>query len=251
MNTYNVIVIDNDQNSIKLIKSYIGRYFPSIALVGSALNVEEGITLIKELKPDVVLLDTHVDSNNPFHLLDELKPYDIEIVVLSSDERFAVKAIKYEISDYVLKPLELEQITNALHKVIKKMRIKTYIRNLEMEANNKKVQDLDIIAIPTLSKIELEHTKDILFFEAQGRYTTIHLKDRQVVSSKNLGEYQEKLKGKGFYRVHNSYLINLSKINLIYRDGNNFVLELKDYDTPIPMSKRKGDSLKRFLKIKE
>ncbi|WP_299114022.1 LytTR family DNA-binding domain-containing protein [uncultured Winogradskyella sp.] len=252
MSIYNIVVIDSDQKSIKLIQNYVARFFPNITIVGTAQNVENSIELVKELNPDAVILDTHVDSNNPFRILDELKSYDIEIVILSSYERFAAKAIKYEISDYVLKPIELEQITSALHKVIKKLRTKEYIQNLKIKANHKKAEDLDIIAIPTLSKVELEHTKDILFFEAQGRYTTIHLIDnKQIVSSKNLGEYEKKLKNKGFYRVHNSYLINLSKLKQMYKKRNNFILELKGHQKPIPISKRKVDSLKRFLKIKE
>ena len=92
------------------------------------------------------------------------------------------------------------------------MRTKKYIQSLKIETRHTKVQDLDIIAIPTLAKVGLEHTKNILFFEAQGRYTIIHLVDKQIVSSKNLGEYEKRLKGRGFFRVHNSYLINLSKL---------------------------------------
>ncbi|WP_299117417.1 LytTR family DNA-binding domain-containing protein [uncultured Winogradskyella sp.] len=251
MNTYNIVVIDDDQSSVKLIKSYVNRFFPNIAINGTASSVESGVKLVKELHPDAVILDIHVDKHNPFHLLDELKPYDIEIVVLSAYEEFALKAIKYEISDYILKPLELEQIINALHKVIKKLRSKKYIKDLETKANRKKVKDLDIIAIPTLSKIELEHLDDILFCEAQGRYTTIHLRDKQIVTSKNLGEYEEKLKKKGFFRVHNSYLVNLSKLRHLYKKNNGFVCEVEGYNGAIPISKRKTDALQRFLEIKD
>ncbi len=251
MSTYSVVIIDNKQNSIKLMQNYVDRFFPDVSIIGTAQNIDEGIQLVRDLDPDAVLVDIHVDEYNPFHVLDELKPFDIEIVVLSAHKEFAIKAIKYEIADYVLKPIELEQISNAIHKVIKKVRAKKYIQNLEIEASSKKAHALDIVALPTASKIELARVKDILFCEAQGRYTIIHLSEDQVVTTKNLREYDDKLVKKGFYRIHNSYLINLSKLKHIYREDGRFVCAIEGYEKPIPIAKRKSESLQRFLKLRE
>ncbi len=250
MNDFSIVIIDKDEHTISLIEAYINKFFPNLSVIGTAKHVDRGISLIKELRPDAVILDTHVNKHNPYHILDELKPIDIEIIIISSHKEFVLKAIKYEIADYVLKPIELDQIINAINKVIKRLRTKKYVRDLELKANVSKLQQLNIIAIPTAKEVRLESINDIVVCEAQGRYTVIYIKDKQIVTSKNLGEYEEALKQNGFFRVHKSFLINLNRIKNISKKDNQYYCELSDHQDPVPISKRRTESLQRYLKIK-
>ena len=250
MNDFSIVIIDNDEHTITLIKTYLAKFFPNLKLIGTSKHVEQGISMVKELQPDAVILDTHVNKHNPYHILDELKPIDVEIIIISLHKEFVLKAIKYEIADYVLKPVELDQILDAINKVIKRLRTKKYVKDLELKANVGKLQQLNIIAIPTAKEVRLENINDIVVCEAQGRYTVIHIKNKQVVTSKNLGEYEEVLKQNGFFRVHKSFLINLNRIKNIFKKDNQYYCELLDHQQPVPISKRRTESLQRYLKIK-
>ena len=243
------LIIDDEQHCIdRLINQLIPSYEKLVEIIGSAQSVEEGIKAITLLKPDLVFLDVQIHEKTGFDLLRALPEINFAIIFTTAYEKFAIQAIKFSAVDYLLKPVDEDELNIALLKLVndtsKKMtaeKIDTLLHNTQKSNGISKK-----IIIPTISGFEFLNIADIIRCKSDINYTTIYLRDKQkLLVAKTLKEFEELLSHHSFFRIHNSHLINLAFIKS-YNKGKGGSVILTDGTEIEVSSRRKDDFLKRL-----
>ena len=243
----NVLIIDDEINSIELISNLLTYSEKEIKIIGSANSVEMGYLAIKNTKPDLIFLDVQMQDGTGFDLLNRLGGFSFKVIFITAYEQFAIKAFKYSAIDYLLKPLSPTDFMIALNKVEEKMsnedmhlQLKTLSHNISEPLHQHKK-----IVLKTLDKIYAVQTSDIIRMESEGSYTTIFLSDgKKVIVSKLIKDFEEMLFENGFMRVHQSHLINMNY--LFCFEKSQHMIIMKD-DSVVPVSTRKKDLVLKHI----
>lgn len=248
MKFYNAIIVEDEESNLQLLKHFILKFCLNINIVGEAKNIEDGIKTINETKPDILFMDICLNNDLVFTILDSVDFSEIEIIFITAHNEFAINAFKYNVIDYILKPISIEELVLATNKAIKRIEERIFFenqfkKNISLE-NNKSSKYL---SISSLDKVDVIKKDEIIFCKSDGRYTTFYLKNnKEIVACKNLGEYELMLGKENFFRVHNSYIVNLDFIvNISKKEGFYCIMS---NNALIPVSKRRQESLKNFLK---
>jgi two-component system LytT family response regulator len=244
-----VIIIDDEQHCIdRLVKQLIPSHEKLVEIIGSARSVEEGVKSITLLKPELVFLDVQLHEKTGFDLLRTLPEINFAIIFTTAYEKFAIQAIKFSAIDYLLKPIDEEDLNIALLKFINdtSKKITSEKINILLQNTQKNNGIPKKITVPTVSGFEFLDIANIIRCKSDINYTTIYLRDKQkLVVAKTLKEFEELLTGHSFFRIHNSHLINLAFIKSYNKGKGGFVI-LTD-GTEIEVStRRKDDFLKRL-----
>lgn len=245
MKKYKTLIIDDDIENINLLKVYVSKYCPEAEVLGEAKNVNDGVREYLRIKPEILLLDIDLGNETIFNFIDAIDNIKGEIIFISSHTEFGVKAVNYNITGYIVKPIKATELQKIMAKAI--FNLETALSN-STSANNK--IDFPInIAVPTVNKIELIPVNTIKYLEADGKYTIFHLTDNQEkIASRNLGEYEKIVNPKLFFRIHHRYLVNINMVSNIYKTGGNYC-ELID-GKALPIAKRRQDLFHKFLRLK-
>jgi two-component system LytT family response regulator len=239
------LIVEKEDLNIELLKGIIDKCFPEIEIIGEARNAEQFINLLQENQPDLILLDIHLDEEeNTLDLLADFKDLDTEIIILSINELHAVKAInEYRISGYMVKPINAIEFKRATNNAVKNiLNKKIFENNLTARLSEK------LLAISTIKSIEFIKINDIIYLEADGKYTVFYLIDgKEKVVSKNLGEYEKILPSHYFYRIHHKYIVNLREVATINKADGNYC-HLKDGKS-LSIAKRRQEPLRKFLNL--
>jgi two-component system, LytTR family, response regulator len=245
-----VIIIEDEPKNIRILKDQLVKNCPQLTLIGEAENIEAAEILINQVKPNLVFLDIEMPYGNAFDLLDKLDAIDFEVVFITAFSEYALKAFKYSAIDYLLKPVDIDDLIKAVDKAIVRIGDKNSdkrIRILLENINNSK-QQLQKIAVPTIEGMEFIYVDSIIRCEAQGSYTIIHTLNKQSIkASKNIKEYEDMLPAQTFCRIHNSHLINLNKINKYHKGRGGYVV-MEDETAIYVASRRKDEFLSNFSK---
>jgi two-component system, LytTR family, response regulator len=245
----NAIIIDDEAHCVSQLCSFLHEYYEeNLQVAGTFQSVKEGITGILKLQPDLVFLDVQMDDKTGFDLLKEIPEINFEIIFTTAYEKYAVQAFKFSAIDYLLKPLDADDLVSAVNKVIKKIsgsdtsqKINALFHNLQNHQSSKK------ISIPTLDGLIFLDTNDIIRCQSHINYSILFLKDKQKITvAKTLKEFEELLSDYNFYRVHNSHLINLAYIKK-YNKGKGGSIFMSDHSEVEVSSRRKEGLLKRLL----
>jgi two-component system LytT family response regulator len=243
------IIIDDEAHCINRLADLLKEYCEqNIYLAGSFQAVNEGISGILKLQPDLVFLDVQINDQTGFDLLKEIREINFEIIFTTAYEKYAVQAFKFSAMDYLLKPVDPDDLVGAVNKVNKKIsgneisqKIDTLFHNLKNNPGSQK------ISIPTLDGLIFLDINDIIRCQSQINYSIIFLKNNQKITvAKTLKEFEELLSDYNFYRVHNSHLINLAYIKK-YNKGKNGTISMSDHSEVEVSSRRKDGLLKRLL----
>jgi len=237
------VMIDDETHIRESLAEMLKMDCPGARLVAQADGVKTGIKAIQKYHPDLVLLDIKMKDGTGFDLLEQLENIDFKIIFVTAFDEYAIKAIKFSALDYILKPVDPEDLKNAVDKA-EEINQKELKAKLDTLSNNLKTNDQDKkkIILKTLDNIYLVGVKDIIHIEGDGRYSTIFLETGdKVMVSVNLKYYQEMLENYGFFRAHKSHLINLDHIYRFEKaDGGYVVL---DNNAKVPVASRKKDDL--------
>lgn len=236
------LIIDDDPFIRDLLIDKLNQYFPEINILKTANNGQEGLVLIKRLQPDLVFLDVEMTDMTGFELLSKLETIDFKVIFITSYKHYAIKAIRFNALDYLLKPFDLEELKNAVK------RFKTYRNqnNVPMALKNlrsKNSSDQTLILNTQQGELHLA-LNDIILIEGDRNYSYVHLtQNKKELVSKTLSHLEELLEDKGFFRCHKSYLINKShlasnrhSLSVVLSNGQN-----------IPISRRKKEAFKNWL----
>lgn len=241
------IIIDDEKHCSESLSLLLRKYAPDVKILGEANDPFQGIGLITAHKPDVVFLDIEMPHLSGFEMLNKLDKIDFEIVFTTAYDEFALRAFKVNAIDYLLKPIDHEDLNGALEKVRERLghdHLNLSVKALLNEVSPKHKADKKI-GLPTMEGLEFVKACDIIRCESDSNYTYIHLSDKKITISKTLKEIQQLLEGLNFYRVHNSHLINLDKIKRYQRGSGGVVIMDNDEHVHVSRSK-KADFLNRI-----
>jgi two-component system, LytTR family, response regulator len=243
------VIIDDEPHAREKLKLLLERYCADVSIAGSAKDATEGLDLIRRLNPDLVFLDIEMPVLTGFDLLKELGQIDFEIIFTTAHDHYAIKAIKFSALDYLLKPIDLDQLREAVQKAAERKEAKKSVLQYQvLKANLEKQHTaMEQLAVPAQTGMIFIKTGDIVYCEADSNYTKIFLLNKQkIVSSRTLKEYEELLTDNGFIRIHHSYLVNKSHVRE-YIKGEGGQVIMKE-GSALPVSRRKKEEVMAKLK---
>ncbi|MFT4016743.1 MAG: LytTR family DNA-binding domain-containing protein [Agriterribacter sp.] len=223
------IIVDDEPKGRLALQEKIKAHCPTVEIVGQAGNGLEAITLIDNLKPELLFLDIEMPQMNGFEMLRKLKEKNFFIIFTTAYDQYAIQAIKYAAFDYLLKPIDIEELKTAVNK-IKTTSENQFIAQLKLLQENLAlpVKKLHKLAIPSLESILFLEIHHIIHLEANSNYTNIYMADKtKIIASKTLKEFSELLPADIFFRTHHSHIINLNFIKR-YIKGDGGQIELTD-----------------------
>lgn len=242
------IIIDDEQRVRKTLEKLLQKHCANVKLIAEADGVNSGIQAIKKYHPDLVLLDIKMDDGTGLDLLKQLEPVDFKVIFITAYDQYAIKAIKFSALDYLLKPVDPEDLTEAIGKAEKMVRfeLNQQLNTLEDNMQTKDKSKKKII-LKTFDNIYLVKLLDLVYCESRDNYTDFHLLNgKKILVSNTLKEYDEMLSEYGFFRAHKSYLINLIHIDRFEKaDGGSIVL---DNEIKLPVASRKKEQLLEMLR---
>jgi len=244
------VLIDDETDSIRILQRLLENYCPQVSIVGTAGGVETALPLIRETRPDLVLLDIEMAQGNAFDLLNQLQPIDFKVIFVTAFDNYAVRAFKYSAVDYLLKPVDIDDLRGAISRVEKKPDEHTIVQQMKMLLENVGALHLpqQKMAIPTITGLIFITVQDIIRFEAKGNYTSIYLsKGEPILATRTIKDYEDILPETIFCRIHNSHIINLSRIKK-YQKGRGGSVEMEDGSIIEVASRRRDEFLRRLLK---
>jgi two-component system LytT family response regulator len=245
----NAVIIDDEQNNIDNLKTLVEKNCPAVNIVSTALHADDGRKIIHQYKPDLVFLDIQMPGKTGFDLLRSLQSVSFEIIFVTAYDQYALQAIKFSAVDYLLKPINVTDLTIAVEKAAKKITDKQQNKQLENLIGilqNQYNKETHRIALATLKETRFVFTNTIIRCESSNNYTTFYLDNKEkLVVSKPIYEYEELLSGYGFLRCHQSHLVNKKFIKSWVKTDNGYLL-LAD-GKQVPVSKNKRDALKELL----
>jgi two-component system LytT family response regulator len=243
------VIIDDEPLLVQSISSMLQKHCPKIGLIGTASSAISGKKMIEGLQPQLVFLDIQMPYGNGFDLLNSFEKINFQVIIISAFDDYAVKAFKYEALDYILKPIDIDELITSVNKAIERIKQLEFLQTAES-----KMQDANTFSVVD-QKLRLQTSKntifvgfdDILYFQSNGNYTYIHLtNDEEHFVVKQLGEFEKQLPINLFCRVHNEFIVNTSKvINYIKGRGGYAVLN-NGMKIKISANKR-SEFLKRYI----
>jgi two-component system LytT family response regulator len=244
----NCIIIDDEKHCIKTLTSLIETHFNEVRILDSCQDSAKAYDLIIQLKPDFIFLDIEMPLLNGFDLLSKFDELFFDVVFTTAYDTYAIKAIKYSALDYLLKPIDREDLAAAIEKIKKKQGIlsKAQLR-LATAVHNKQLPDT--IALPTSEGLTFTHVNDIVYCTADGSYTRMIMLDKsEALLSKTLGDVEELLREYDFFRIHHSSLVNLKQVRKYIRGEGGEVLMSNGKSLLVARS-RKPDFLNVFTRF--
>lgn len=239
-------ILEDEEDSRKLLSGFLQDYCPQVKVVASVDNATSSLDAIYMHQPDVVFMDIELKGETCFDLLQKLGEIHFDIIFTTAYDNYMLKAIKFSAIDYLLKPLNVQELKAAVEKVEKKRNLSMANKSLEVLLNNfKNNYHEHKIAISSSDGFVFVKVSNIIYLESDGAYTSFHLKqDEKLITSKNIKEYEDLLTDHNFFRIHKSYMINMAEMTKYIRgDGGYLVMSNK---AMFGVSRRRKDD---FLKL--
>jgi two-component system, LytTR family, response regulator len=241
---YTAVIIDDIDNSRASLAHDLGKYCPTIQVIGQANSVKSGIEIIREMRPEVVFLDIQLGDGIGFEILEKLKNINFQVIFTTGLDTYGVKAIKFSALDYLLKPVDPDELMEAVGKLEKNGKKDSVQESINLLLDN--MRDIKPgnkrIALNSSDKVHMVNVSDIIRCESEGSYTIFHLKGKeQIIVTKNLKEYEILLEEYGFVRVHHSHLINFAYLKEFVKKDGGYVI-MTDH-SQVPVSFRKKNHL--------
>ncbi|MPS74299.1 MAG: response regulator transcription factor [Chryseobacterium sp.] len=247
------ILIDDDHNLRNGMRAMLSLYAPEIEILGEAESVKTGIQLIEKTNPQIVFLDIMMNDGSGFDILEKLNTkygkISSHIVFVTAHEKFAIKAFRFSALDFLLKPIDPEDLQTVIRKIKNITHLNNENKNIQLLLENitRKTDNFKKIALSTSDGIHLFEIKDIIRCESVDNYTKFYIKNHNkvIMISKTLKEYEELLSDHGFERIHQSHLINLNEMRSYIKKDGGFVI-MSDH-SQLPVSQRKRDRLQDLI----
>lgn len=236
------LIIDDEENGIVTLDLMIKKYVPEIKVVAKTTSPEEGVELINQLRPDIVFLDINMPGMNGFQLLEKVSFQRFHLIFTTAYEEYALKAIKKNALDYLLKPVDGDDLKRAVKKVIEKASsVSDYQNALNLLKNLREQREIKI-SIPVKDGIRVVNAEEIIYIEANSNHAIVLLSDKSKHEvNKSLKEFEMQLcdGSARFIRLHNSFVINVNHVTRYLPEDGGYAV-LADEKT-IPISKTKKD----------
>lgn len=245
------VIVEDELKSRETLAELLSIYCKSVQLVGLADGVKTGISIIRENQPDIVFLDIQMPDGDGFTLLDEFREINFDIIFTTAFDQYAIKAIKYSALDYLLKPIDSEELQNAVRKAENSLKERNNSLNVQALMSNlhKNEDDFPKIVLSTSSEKYVVRVDEIIRCQSDDYYTHFFLYNgKSIMVSKTLKEYEELLSEYNFIRPHKSHLVNVGHISHILKKTQSYLV-MSNGDQ-IPISRRKKEMVFEVLEKK-
>lgn len=246
------MIIDDEPYCCESLAILLGEYCPEVEVTGIFYDGSDALIAIRKQAPDLIFLDVEMPKMNGFDMLKQLPTVNFEIIFTTSYDQYALKAIRFSAIDYLLKPIDTDELQNAVQKVIQRSQ-KPIAQQLEilMQKFYKPSVPVSRVALPTMEGLQMIAVDTIISCEADSNYTSLRLKNKKkIVVCRNLKDIEELLEEYSFVRVHRSYLVNLNEVEKFVKGEGGYLI-MSDGST-IDVSRNKKDELvKKLLHDKE
>lgn len=244
----NAIVVDDEPVNRSILKDLLKEFCPEVKVINEAATPDEAISAIQEGKPDVVFLDIEMPYGNAFDLLDKLKPVDFEIIFVTAFDEYTLKAFRYSALDYLLKPVDIDELQAAVQKAASRVNLK----NINIQLHNllynlQRNSDTSArVAIASPEGLTFVAMNEIVRLEAKGHYTFVFTSNgKKHTASKNIKAFEDMLPANVFFRIHHSHIINVGFIKKYHRGRGGYV-EMKDGAAIEVAARRRNEFLAMF-----
>lgn len=237
------VIVEDEEIARKVLKSLLAQYCQDVMVCAEADDIVSGKAMIESFRPDLVFLDIEMPGGSGFKLLSSVDNADFEVVFITAYEQFAIKAIRHDALDYILKPIDPKELVAAVEKVKESKYKKTLKKQYDNLLKNLDPEQLVVrkISISTTDKIHLINVDDMIRCESDNYYTIIFFKDgSNLLVSKTLKDMEQKLEEYDFVRTHKSHLVNIRCIRNFIKDE---MMVVMTDGTKVPVSKRKKERI--------
>ncbi|KAA3630690.1 MAG: DNA-binding response regulator, partial [Bacteroidetes bacterium] len=234
MNELKAIIVEDEESNQKTLKNMLDDFCEGIKVVGIAGMVDDAIKLILHKKPDIVFLDIELPEKNGFQLLEYFPEPPFEVIFTTAYNKFAIKAFKFSAIDYLLKPIDLEELRNAIKKVVdKKQDVSQRMKYALLKSNMNNT--FNKLTLPCSTGYVFVELTDVVRCKADGNYTNFHMKNgEKYVVSKTLGLYDQLLSEFSFFRINRQDLINTNHV-IEFRRQKKSMVKMSD-DSLLPVT---------------
>jgi two-component system LytT family response regulator len=221
----NAIIVDDEEKSRATLHKLVSNHCPKVQIVELCDSVETAMKAIEKHNPHIVFLDIEMPFHSGFNLLERIKDPEFEVIFTTAYDHYAIKAIKFSAMDYLLKPIDVDELKEAVGRIDdKKNKPHDGYKKFELLLSNIKGKSVKI-AVPTFDGLQMISADDIIKCVADESYTHITLMSKQKITvSKLLKEYEELLSDHNFFRIHNSSLINLKHVTKYIKGDGGYVV---------------------------
>lgn len=243
-----IALIDDEVHNTNLLSTFLRQHCPEVSIVGTASSAAEARTILHNEKPDAIFLDIHMPGEDGFDLLRSLPDRKFAVVFVTAFDKYAINAIKAGALDYLMKPIDTDEMIAAVHKLLLLKEQQQFVSwnnyNEQIQVLLDNVHDkspkLEKISVPLFNGYQLLKIQDIIRCQSDNNYTTFFLASgKPLIVSKSIKEYEELLEGSDFVRIHRSHLINMLHVEKFIREDNGYVI-MSDKST-IEVSRRKKE----------
>lgn len=246
----NAIIVDDEASARNMLKHLIIEHCPLVHIVAETYSVKEAVKLINKNPIDIVFLDIEMGNENGFALFDYFETPKFETIFCTAYSQYAIQAFEVSAIDYLLKPISVSKLQKAIEKAIKMHGQNTIIHRVNALKENLAVASTQKLALPLSDGLLFVKISDILYFEADGSYTNVFMKNKDILISKKIKYFEDLMTNDHrFFRTHRSYLVNIDNIDkYIKKDGASILFE---NGKTIPVAREKIKEFDEFLKPKE
>lgn len=250
-NMFTCIIVDDEERNRETLERMLNNFCPQVQILGKADSVKAAIQLMEQEMPDVIFLDVEMPGGNGFTLLEHYPEPSFEVIFTTAHDLYAINAIKFAALDFLLKPININELQEATKRAEKKLGKKSgndNQRKFEALRSNLIQSDKKFtkIAIPTSEGIDFVEADDIIIAQADRSYAQFHMKSgKKIIVSKPLKEYEELLEECNFFRVHKSHMVNLNHIEKYVKGKGGYVI--MDDGSHVDVSVRRKEELLKVL----
>ncbi|WP_119080122.1 LytR/AlgR family response regulator transcription factor [Chitinophaga alhagiae] len=241
----NAVIVDDEHYASQALVTLLKKHCPDVAVMAVCNNAKEAVKIIRDLRPQLVFLDVEMPWLNGFEVLEMLHPVLFDCIFTTSYDQYAIKAIRFSALDYLLKPVDPQELKAAVARVSEK-RPGSLQQQMELLLSRLQPATVDRIALPTLEGLQIIPVNSILYCSSSSNYTIFNLTGNQkLIISRTLKEIEEMLEEHQFLRVHHSYLVNLKEVRK-YNRGEGGSLLMSD-GASIDVSRSRKEMLLKKL----
>jgi two-component system LytT family response regulator len=234
------ILVDDESHCLDTLQWQLQEYCPEVEVIAQCNSPLDAIEQIGKLKPQLVMLDIEMPKMNAFEMLKQLEPVEFDVIFTTAYDQFAVNAFKVSALDYLLKPVDEEELKRAIAKAVQRNAAPSHDQlSLLHERVKQPRKPLEKLALPTSEGLEFVSVKGIIYCESDSNYCHIIMDgDKQLFITRTLKEIQEALEGSNFFRIHNSYLANLDHVTRYVRGDGGYVVMSNGKSLSVARSKK-------------
>ncbi|TDO03994.1 LytR/AlgR family response regulator transcription factor [Sunxiuqinia elliptica] len=246
MSPITAILIDDEKSGRENLSGLLHTHCPQIDLAGEATSVASAIPLIEQTNPQLIFLDIEMPGANGFQLLEHFQNFTFEVIFVTAYDNYAIKAIRFSAADYILKPININELKQAVHKVSERIHQKRSAEQINQLRYNSQHPQNPRIGLPTADRIEFIEVKSIIRCQGESNYTHLFFENRKpLLVAKTLVEFEELLKEHHFIRAHKTHLVNLNHVqSYLKNDGGRLLMSNGDI---VQISRRRKETVTQEL----